>query len=565
MKTEQTCKNCEHKFQITNEDLDFHSKFAPVFNGKKYEIPTPTFCPDCRQQRRMAFCNERNLYPGTCDMCKKRILTEHPPQAKQPNFCRECWVSDKWDTRDYGRDFDFDRPFFEQFYELMRAVPMMALNTSGTIQNSDYIHYAGYSKNCYLIAHADYCENCLYGYGFKQNKSCVDGFYNLHDELCYDCVDCHKSYGLKGCQDCQNCHSSAFLRDCTGCKNCFLCVGLKDQEYCFENEKLGKKAYEEKMSEIDLGSHAQYQKFKNRRSEIEKPHHFKEFQGHNLQNSIGNYLYNSKDAYYCFDCEDVEGGRYCTQLVLGSKNNMDIYQYGTGLQQSYDSTICGDNSYHILFSHEIFINSLDMYYCTHAHTSKNCFGSTCLNHNQYLILNKQYSEEQYNSLVPKIIEHMRQSGEFGHYFPIQYSLFGYNKTTAQTWYPLKKEEALAKGYNWDDYEPPLPDMDKKIHASKIPDNIDDIPDEILNWAIECEVTGRLFKVTPAELKFYRMQRLPIPRRSPEQRHLDRFHLRNPRKFWQRKCDKCNKDIQTTYSPERGLSVYCEKCYLGEVY
>ena len=25
----------------------------------------------------------------------------------------------------------------------------------------------------------------------------------IYDELCYDCVDCHKSYGLKGCQDCQ--------------------------------------------------------------------------------------------------------------------------------------------------------------------------------------------------------------------------------------------------------------------------------------------------------------------------------------------------------------------------
>ena len=41
MKTEQICENCEHqrvplkaehKFQITAEDLDFYSKFTPVFN-----------------------------------------------------------------------------------------------------------------------------------------------------------------------------------------------------------------------------------------------------------------------------------------------------------------------------------------------------------------------------------------------------------------------------------------------------------------------------------------------------------------------------------------------------
>ena len=561
----KVCVSCAQEFSVLDEDLEYYKRYSPVFNDKTYDIPVPELCPSCRQQRRLAFCNERNMYSGTCDMCKKRILTEHPPQAEQPNYCRDCWVSDKWDIRNYGRDFDFSRPFFEQFYELMRSVPMMALNTSGTIQNSEYVHYTGYAKNCYLIGHADYCEDCMYGYGFKQNKCCVDGFYNLHDELCYDCVDCHKSYGLKGCQDCQNCHSSAFLKDCVGCKNCFLCIGLKEKEYCFRNEQLSKEKYEKKISKIDLGSYDQYQKYKNERIESQKNHFFKEFQGHNLQNCFGNYLYNSKDCYYCFDCEDNEGARYCNQLVLGAKNNMDIYQYGTGLQQSYDSTIAGDRSYHVLFSHEVFIDCFDIYYCTHVHSSKHCFGSTCLKQNEYLIFNKQYTKEEYEELVPKIIEHMMKGGEWGGYFPIKYSQFGYNKTSAQLYFPLEKKEALDRGYNWDDYEPPLPNVAKKLHASQVPDNIEDIPDEILDWAIECEVTGRFFKVTSAELDFYRKQELPIPRRSPEQRHQDRFMLRNPRKFWKRKCDKCGKDITTTYSPDRSEKVYCEECYMKEVY
>ena len=110
-----------------------------------------------------------------------------------------------------------------------------------------------------------------------------------------------------------------------------------------------------------------------------------------------------------------------------------------------------------------------------------------------------------------------------------------------------------------------PEAKKVIPASKLPDGIGDVPDDILNWAIKCEATGKLFKITERELKFYREQNIPIPHRSPDQRHLDRFNQRNPRKFWDRKCDKCKKTIKTTYSPDRPEKVYCEQCYLREIY
>jgi hypothetical protein len=104
----------------------------------------------------------------------------------------------------------------------------------------------------------------------------------------------------------------------------------------------------------------------------------------------------------------------------------------------------------------------------------------------------------------------------------------------------------------------------------LPEDITKIPDDILNRAIECEVRSTmglnpLFKIIPQELEFYRKHNLPIPRRHPDQRHLDRMALRNPRKLFDRKCDKCNKDIKTTYSPDRKEIVYCESCYEKEVY
>lgn len=155
--------------------------------------------------------------------------------------------------------------------------------------------------------------------------------------------------------------------------------------------------------------------------------------------------------------------------------------------------------------------------------------------------------------------------EWGEYFPITISLFGYNKTTAQMYYPLTKEEALRQGYRWDDYEAARPETKTTISAHELPDDIENVTDDIFHAAIECEVTKKLFKITKQELDFYRRQKIPLPRRHPEERHLDRFAKRNPRRFWKRSCQKCAAGILTTYAPDRPEIVYCEKCYLETVY
>lgn len=560
-----SCAACSASFSITADDLVFYDRVSPVIAGQKYSIPPPTYCPDCRQQRRTALCNERNFYPALCGLCGKSALTEQPPHNKKVIYCRECWHGDRWDPCEYGRDMDFSRPFFEQLKDLWRAVPAQNLLTAGTNQNSEYIHYAGFSKNCYLLMHSDFCEDCYYGYGFKKTVSCVDGFYNLGCELCYDCVDVHQCYGLTGCQDCVNCSSSAFLRDCTGCKNCFLCTGLREKEFCYENKQLAQKEYQQKLAAINLGSSLEYQQQKARRKDIEKGHHFKEFQGQNLQNCSGDHLQNCKDTLCSFDCEDVESGKYLYQIVTGAKDLYDCYQYGLKLRESYECCIAGNNSYSVLFSHHAHMNCADLLYCWFIQSSSNCFGCINVHHKKYCILNKQYTKEEYEALVPKIIEHMRSTGEWGEFFPTTFSPFGYNKTTASMYYPMTKAEVEKRGWAWDETKEEPPTVTKVISASLLPDSIKDIPDDILNWAVTCEVTNKPFKVTPQELRFYREQRLPVPRRCPDQRHLDRFAQRNPRKFWDRKCGKCSKEIRTTYAPDRQETVYCEKCYREEVY
>ncbi|MBI2453228.1 hypothetical protein HYV56_00830 [Candidatus Peregrinibacteria bacterium] len=49
------------------------------------------------------------------------------------------------------------------------------------------------------------------------------------------------------------------------------------------------------------------------------------------------------------------------------------------------------------------------------------------------------------------------------------------------------------------------------------------------------------------------------------RQKERLLLRNERKLYRRKSDKCQKNMISTYSAESGYIVYCQECfwqYLG---
>ena len=109
--------------------------------------------------------------------------------------------------------------------------------------------------------------------------------------------------------------------------------------------------------------------------------------------------------------------------------------------------------------------------------------------------------------------------------------------------PRLEGEGQGVRFNRSTYEPPFPKVDKIITVemysnTSLLENIADIPDDILNRAIECKITKKPFRIIKQELEFYRKHNLPIPKRHPDQRHLDRMKLRNPRKLFDRKCDKC---------------------------
>ncbi len=521
-------------------------------------LPLPTICRDERLRRRLANRNERRIYKDKCDLTGKSIISLYSPDKPYKVYSQEAWWSDSWDGRDYGRDFDFDRPFFEQLRELRRSVPRLSLmNTKA--ENSEYCNITTSNKNCYLVFGGDYNEDCIYSVFSMHSKNCSDLYWVNRAELCYDLVDCSDVYNLKYSQNSYNCRDSAFLYECRGCKDCFMCVGLRNKQFYIFNKQYSPDGFKQEMKKYNLGS---WKKVSELKVEFEKfKFNFPRRYAHilNCENATGDNLGNIKNAMNCFDIEGP--AEDINDVLIGGWNLKDALNcdhVGHNIELIYEM-VGSIESYNCAFGSFNWAGH-DLRYCDMVvNNCKNLFGCSNLKKSQYCILNKQYSEKEYFEMRDRIIEHMKEIGEWGQFWPVQDSMWAYNETVANDYFPLSKTEALARGYNWLDEE--------KMEigtGDEVPDEISKVDDSVLEKTFVCLISGRPYKINETELEMYRRLNIPIPTLAPETRNIERFKSRTPRKSWERKCARCSMEVLTTYSPDRKEIVYCEKCFVGSL-
>src|SRR3989338_9027907 len=174
----KTCQNCKAPFTIDPEDFNFYEKI---------KVPPPTWCWKCRLQRRLMFRNERTLYKRICDLCKKDMLAMYSPEGPHTVYCRDCWFSDAWDPMAYGIEYDFSKPFFQQFKEMLLKVPRMNLYSRNST-NAQYANSAVESKNVYLAYSIVHAEDVAYSKNIDKSRWIFDCL-NVHDsEQCYENV-----------------------------------------------------------------------------------------------------------------------------------------------------------------------------------------------------------------------------------------------------------------------------------------------------------------------------------------------------------------------------------------
>ena len=559
---QRSCANCNGTFQITQDDLDFYEEVSPTFAGKKFQIPLPTLCPTCRLQRRINFRNERKLYHRKSDMSGKEILSIYAPEKPYKIFDQEEWWSDKWSPFDYGKDVDFSRPILEQLQELNFAVPHMSLSTMN-VENSYYTNYSINIKDCYLIFGATEDEDVCYGKFVHFCKDSLDMLSIFSCELCYEGSASQDCYNCKFFTNARNCSDCMFIDECVGCKNCFQCFGLRNKEYYFQNKQLSKEEYEQKVAEI-------YPLTVEKIEELQAAFlAFKEALPHphativGSEDCTGDMIFNSKNCKCSFEITESEDNKFIA-FAPKTKNCYDTnFNAPVGAEWCYEAySSSGDHTCAFICYCWYCSN---VYYSFDCHHCKNCFCCVGLKNEEYCIFNRQYSKEEYEELVARIIKHMQETDEWGEYYPRTMSPFAYNESIAIEYFPLTKEEVLANGWVWRDEDEEMPEATKVIPAEKLPALINDIPDDILNWAIVCKETRRPFKIVKQELGFYRRMQLPIPHLHPDERHKRRMAQRNPRELHERKCHNCEQIISTTYSPSFKGKILCSDCYQKEVY
>ncbi|MFA6523438.1 MAG: hypothetical protein WCS85_03675 [Candidatus Peribacteraceae bacterium] len=558
---QRSCRQCQSSFDITADDLDLYDKVSPVIAGRKEPVPPPTLCPDCREQRRLAYRNERQFYHRPCAKTGKDVVSIYALEKDCVVYDQIVWWSDDWDQLATGRSVEFGMTFFDQFLMLARVAPRPCIMNMGS-ENSLYTNHSAYNKNCYMCINTGYSEDCFHLTNFSiHNKDCADCLAIQKCERCVECTEtkqCSFSSSLHECINCTDCMS---CYDCQGCAHCLRCWNLRHKQYCIENEQLTPEQYRDRLAREPKKWEEREKAAEAFRSLLRERAVHKCVVTEHCEDVSGDHLYNCKDvhaSYYTFDSRDC---RHCydTGAVTDCLDALEPYQgelqFEThGCNLGYGITVCS-KCYECKTTH----------YSQYCFNCRDCFGCFGIRSKQYCILNRQYTKEEYERLVPQLIAHMRTTGEWGEFFPVRHTPFAYNETAAIDYFPLTKSEILSRGWQWREQKDEMPKVTRVIPAAKLPESISDIPDDILEWAIECAVTGRPFKIIKQELDFYREMQLPIPHFHPDERHRRRMALRNPRKLWQRKCASCSKDIVTTYAPQRPEIVYCEECYLKEVY
>lgn len=547
------CHQCSKTFTITPDDQAFYQRIT---------VPEPTLCPDCRAQRRMVWRNERTLYQRQCDLCKKPIISIYDPQQPYVVYCYDCWYSDKWDAADYGQTIDFSRPFFEQFKELQLKVPRvyaMALDN----ENSEYTNGSAYNKDCYLIFVSDHNEDCMYSYGILNCVSSLDNLNVTKSELTYGCIGCSGCYDVQYSLDSSGCRNSFFLLDCKAVSDCFMSYGLRNAQYVWRNQQLTQAEYTSKLTKLQSDSYSTIQRLKMEFEELKKRHIFKYYHGLNNENFSGDYLERCSNTFNSFESYELENCKYC---IHGNKikDSHDTYVVVDNSQLVYD-VVSGIELYQNYFSYSYWHGS-DGQYCDSIYHGKNLFGCVGLRHKNFHILNKPYPEQEYYGLRDKLIEYMRQTGEYGQFFPVTLSPFAYNETAAYDHFPLTKEAVIQNGWRWRD------DDEKNIRYSsyRIPDSIQTVKDNIVSALLTCASCKKNYKIVQRELDFYRCQQVPIPRQCQDCRHRQRLHNRNPRHLWKRQCmctqpqhghtGQCAIQFETSYPGDSATIVYCETCY-----
>lgn len=554
----QSCRQCRETFEVTDDDLAFLKAVSPVAAGVTHLISPPTLCPRCRLQRRLVFRNQMYVYQRSSSQSGKPIFSRFTESVPFPVVENDWWYGDGWDPMPAGRSVDFSSAFFPQIQAVRDRVPHRSLSLHQS-SNCDYCNNATGIKNCYLTFNSTATEDCMYCETCNRANDLIDCSFCPGSSLCYDCTLCERCYNVQSSEFCEDCTDSSFLSHCYACKHCFGCINLSHKEFCAFNVQYDEAGYRKFLANFVGTSWKMRQQTRAHCQKLWATHPRPHRSVHNSDTVSGNHILNSKntfDSYFVQECEDV---RYGMGLYENVRSSRDFSFFGKNCELVYEGVQCGINDVHIAFCVDCWDANSDIYYSWMCHGCRHCFGCVGLRKKEYCILNKQYTKEEYEQLLPRVIALMKELGEWGEFFPVDASPTPYNHSIAQRYFPLTRTEAEARGCTW--YDKHVEDAAQAIPASQLPDGLPATDDPIV---VKSSLSGKPFRIIAQEIKRYRQLGVPLPRTAYDERMEARAKSLGGIRLYERKCAKTGKPLFTTYGPETPFPVWDREEYVQMV-
>ncbi len=590
----RTCKASGEVFPIYQMEKEMLDKISPTIGWEKFMLDMPNYAYWVRMLMRMNFRNEKKFcYAKTKNTQKTEISIVH--DSVRDVLSPKDWYEE--DFYQYGIDYSGD--FQQDLKKLFSSVPYLSRFVL-TSENSEYCNQTYQEKDCYLCAWGQNGESCMYTMYDLYAKYILDCHGAFYGEIGYESIMIFKSFKFFYCTALVDCYNTRFSVDLKNCKNVLFGYGLDGAEYIFKNKKLDKEEWEKVFAE--------YQKKIETISGLQEV--IKEYEAFlqeyprqavrnvNVEWCIGTQINNSKNTIFWFGTDDSNDSIYCG-VAWWWENFIDI-----------ESTSSSPRCYNCIWSIKMhgcisIANNFDemknSYYDLYMRWSEYmlwCFGFANQSH---CILNKRYAQEEWETLTKKIITELKSKWIRGQFLDTELSPFPYNDSVANKFFPIKNlkvwntlnvlnpdgvgtvevldpeafisdalldlggEEKLKIKWRNKDLEINIPEHMVAIAAKDLPNNINDVTDDILKKVVLCAETGRPFRIMKLELDFYRSYHLPLPIFHPDVRDVNRYKKMPNRWLDIYTCAKCNKETLAEYAPNDTRKVYCEACYNKEIY
>ncbi|EKE26696.1 MAG: hypothetical protein ACD_4C00189G0002 [uncultured bacterium (gcode 4)] len=442
--------------------------------------------------------------------------------SRYPKSDRVKWVL-KYVDFEHTRDsliskwveYDFSLSFFENYKVLFKSIDLPSLIIYAGNENAWFSDIVLWSKNIYLSsAIIQGCENILYSFNVKENSVNILNSINVIDscENVYLSVWVIKWFNIFYSRYIFNSNNVWFSRNLIWCSECIFCENLENKSYCINNVELEKEEY-----------------FKKKEWILSKKKEFLDWYKKWSINWIN--IWNQNVSWnFIFYSENIENWYFAYQIknwrnILmwwGTKNNENVYDVFTGWsiwnQDLYAVTSAGANSSKLYCCAHISFSS-NLYYSYFLESCSFCIGCIWLKNKSYCILNKQYSQDEWNILTDKIFAQMEIDWVLWNYFPADMNPFYFNDTMASIVWNFSKEEIIKDGYMWRDEEVKvdIPEWSEVIDIKDL--DIVNYDESILKKVIKDD-SWNYYRIVKMEYDFLKKYNLPLP----EIHWLDRIKL-----------------------------------------